>query len=186
MNRNYKALMAFAFVLTAALVFVEAWLGAQALVIYSKRVVFDVADALQMGTALPLAIAISTATLLISAASGFIKGSESLTEQDEEMKEHELQMRAHEQEVKRQQDEYRDSLTRWESDKQGRVLAHQERLARMEAEKQEMDHYRKSPDFQALLKYIGRINTLNLIITEEEEKMKGDRIARGYEKAAIK
>lgn len=186
MNRPYLWSAALATFITLFLVFVEAWLGAQALVMYSKRVVFDQNDALSQSTALPLAIAVSTATLLLSAISGFVKGADSLSEHDEEMRDYDLQVKAHDKEVERQQAVYRDQLSRWEQLKNEQKSAHEEQLSRMEIEKQEMDHYRKSADFQALLKYIGRINTLNVIIEESETSAKGDRISRGYEKASIK
>jgi hypothetical protein len=177
--------LVFASILTGVLVLVEAWLGAQALVIYSHRVVFDIKDALQPGTAFPLAIAVSTATLLLSAAGGYIKGAECLSEHDEDIREYEFHLKLHEKEVERAQNEYREHMRRHDEQKQALLAVHQDKITRMDEEKEEMDNYRKSADFQALLKYIGRINSLNLIIEEEESKMRTDRISRGYEKATI-
>jgi len=185
MGHPIVGLVLFSGALTLALTMVEAWLGAQALVIYSHRVAFDEKDALQLGTAFPLAIAISTATLLLSAVAGYIKGTETLSEHDEEIREYEFLTRQNEKENERRQAQHREEIRRWEEQKQALNTQHQDQLTRMDAEKEEMDNYRKSADFQALLKYIGRINSLNVIIEEQEAKMKSDRISRGYEKAVI-
>lgn len=79
-----------------------------------------------------------------------------------------------------------------------RAEAHQRELAlipepedaqakwqRMESERQEMERYRKLPDYQALMQSIGRIAVLRLEISEARRELTNFKVSRGYEKNTL-
>lgn len=173
------------YLLTAGLVLIEAFLGAQALVIYSQRTVFEASQAIPLALAFPLAVAISSAALLISAFQGYQVGRNSLTADDYAERDYQRQLADHAKLVQKAESEYSAQLSRWESERLRLEAEHRNLLDRSEGERAEMEHYRKSPDYQALLKYIGRVNTLNLQIQEAEKLLTSDSIERGHEKASL-
>lgn len=99
-------------------------------------------------------------------------------EADLARREHELRLKWEEEDRVRQralQDEHREELARKEAD----------RLRRRDAERSELDSFRKHPDYVSLMQSLGRINVLRIEIERLRKEVTSFKISRGYDKMEV-
>ncbi|MCB0825683.1 MAG: hypothetical protein KDC26_05800 [Armatimonadetes bacterium] len=172
-------------VLSGVLVMAEVFLGATALVQFSHRVAFDASQEMQFAVAFFVALAISAPIVLISAVKGWKDGSQELTEDDS----HELQRKYDEDHhralIEHVESKYAIQLSDWEKDRLRHESEREKMLQAYDQQKSDLESYRKLPDYQALMKYIGRIDTINLLLEETESIKTRDSISRGHGKASV-
>jgi hypothetical protein len=93
-------------------------------------------------------------------------------------REHELRLQWEEEDRARKralQDEHRQELARKEAD----------RLRRRDAERAELDSFRKHPDYVSLMQSLGRINVLRIEIERLRKEVTSFKISRGYDKMEV-
>lgn len=170
---------------TAFLVAMEATLGGVALVEFSKKVSFGNTATLSPAIAIPVALAISAPIVLLSAVRGWQEGKESL----EPSTRHLLAERVEETNFLALQshieDKYKVKLSDWEVERLRHEGDREKLIAAYEAQKDELEQYRKLPDYRALMQYISRINVIRKLLDEAQRKKTNDSISRGHEKASI-
>lgn len=169
--------LALAFGVTVLLCALEAWLGAQALILYSQRMAFEASEALSPATAFPIAVAVSTALLAAVSIRAYSNAPHSITDREIEESERRRALEREDEHWKKlethRQERYRRSIER-----QSRL--DEEAAKRYEEERQEFQQFKKQPDFVTLLKYIGRIGAINVQIAEEEKTLQSYKISRGF------
>jgi hypothetical protein len=219
----------------------ENFLGAKALVKYAEKNTWSSASVPPLWQMLLVALAISTANLLLSAYVGYQKGQRSLTHEDLLKKRHELERaqfdektrrelerhdleleaymlekqrydeeiaRLHEmrisqldkeaEEIKRQDEikalvhvhrleaiedkktAHQEALQRWREQNEAIKSAQDAGITERSGRIDEFESYRKLPDFQALCKCIGIVETLNLRIDEFKRFIDNESISRGH------
>lgn len=170
---------------SAILISAEVSLGATALVKFSEQTSITISERMPFVLAFLVALAISSPIVLISAVVGWKDGvqsispvaSETLKEQIEQ--EHHLALQHHIESC------YNVKLSDWEKS----LLRHEDEtkklLEKYEVQKAELESYRKLPDYQALMKLIGRVGVLNKMIAEANQMRNNESISRGFNKASV-
>lgn len=122
-----RAYLALAGLVSLGLIVVEGWLGGQAIVAYSAKSSFDGNPTVPASTAILLAMAVSTATMLFSGFLGHQKGQRSVTHEDVRNRHYELALREHEVRTAKRESEYQADLTEWQASQSRRQDLEQHR-----------------------------------------------------------
>jgi hypothetical protein len=168
---------------TFTLIGLEAWLGGQALVLYSRQNAMNSGEELGFFIAFPMAIAISVGVLLYSAVKGYHDGQAGLSEAELEERAHQRAEKIHQAEVERIDRQHQADLASWNEEVRRLEAANEAAQRQYEAEKEEFEAVRKLPEYQALLGYIGRISTLNILIEDTKKDLDNYSISRGHGRA---
>lgn len=174
-----------AMVLTALMCATEASLGGVALRLYSERTSFDASDALPYPTAVLLAVAVSTATLIVSAVKAYHDGQVNLSVEDQARAQYQKDVRERQEQLEHLEQRHKIAVQDWEQSVAVLDARHQKQVEMYESDKDEFSNYKKLPDYQALLKYIGRINVLTVQIEEAKSAKDNYAISRGHGKASV-
>ncbi len=171
--------------LSLLLIFAEVALGATALMKFSEQTAITASERMNFWIAFLVAMAISSPIVLVSAVIGWKDGSQAMspssteTLRDKIDQEHHLAIQNHIEST------YNVKLSDWEKS----LLRHEDEtrklLEKYELQKAELESYRKLPDYQALMKFIGRIGVLTKIIDESKEMKGSESISRGFNKASV-
>lgn len=166
--------------ITILLVAAEVFLGGFALVLFSQRTLVQGQEPLSPLIATSLAIAVSTAIVLISAVTGYKSGYRDQDDRDhqetlykqavkhhQELEEHKSKLYA------KAQEEYQLQVKKLE---QARDL----QLASYREENEKFDNYKQLPDYQALLQCIGWIKSIDVLIEAQEKQQTNTSISRGH------
>jgi len=135
------AYLALAGLVSIGLVLVEGWLGGQAMVAYSAKASYDGNPTINPTTAILIAMAVSSATMLFSGFLGHQKGQRTLTHEDVRNRHYELAVKEHETRVGRVEQEYQAHLADWQG--------HQDRVTQLhqkwhDLEVQAVEDYQKA------------------------------------------
>ncbi|MCW5938584.1 MAG: cell envelope integrity protein TolA [Fimbriimonadaceae bacterium] len=170
---------------TFTLIGLEAWLGGQALALYSRQNAMNSGEVLSFFVAFPMAIAISVGILLYSAVKGYQDGQAGLSEAELEERAHQRAEKIHRAEAERIDRQHQADLAAWSEEKQRHEAANEAAKRQFEAEKEEFDSVRKLPEYQALLGYVGRVSTLNILIEETKQDLDNYSISRGHGQKSV-
>ncbi|MBV6459030.1 MAG: hypothetical protein HONBIEJF_02169 [Fimbriimonadaceae bacterium] len=119
--------LALAGLVSVGLILVEGWLGGQAIVAYSAKSSFDGNPTVPASTAILVAMAVSTATMLFSGFLGHQKGQRSVTHEDVRNRHYELALREHEVRTAKRDAEFQADLADWQASQDRRLELEQKR-----------------------------------------------------------
>lgn len=164
----------------------EVTLGALAFHRYITNNAFDASQMVGFWLLVIVAGAISTPLLIFEATTKFGKGKDSVQKDEREASALEAQRQKEAARIEAlnqlAMNRYEQEIRQYESRVQREVTSHAKALEKQREDLNEFEQYRNEPDYQALLKAIGRINVIRTEISRLESRINSIKISRGHEK----
>lgn len=167
-------------VITILLVAAEVFLGGFALVLYSQKTLVQGQEPLSPIIATGLAIAVSTAIVLISAVTGYKSGFRDQDERDHQEALYKQTLQHHQalenfkaQVYAKAQADYATELKKHEENRE-------KHLAQYREENEKFDNYKQLPEYQTLLQCISYIGSIDFLIENHERLQTNTSISRGH------
>lgn len=170
---------------TTVILALEGWLGGQAFALYSRQAGMSPEEYLDPRIAFQMAIAVSIGVVLFSAFKGYEQGQNGITEADLEQRHRDAEAEWVKKENERREREYARLLAEYEEKKARAQQKEDTNRQAYDQEQEEFNSYRKMPEYQALLGYLGLIPTLIMNIEDLEREATNLSISRGHERASL-